>query len=889
MIRLFALALGAVLLLGASIEAEIRSWRVGDAEHPWTLKPVSGRIDLGRGWGVELLADDDGDGLIDEDPVELIDNDGDAFINEDPVDPQVDNDGDGALNEDPINNIDDDGDGQIDEDPVEAFDNDNDGLIDEDGPDPQVDNDGDGLFGEDGIYSDFDDDYDGLQNEDPRNGIDDDGDGLIDEDGPLPQHSTADNQTLWLHPVRLDSLRNLAYLVNQRFIAGEFGGIVPGKAPGRPFMIVPSEFGYRNETADPISPDYWATSAVIGRQDATLMVDSDMTTAYGSALVNRGGVGVNLMGFYNINRIVFRPRPTLPDATIANYYVRAGGTDSVNERVQGIQADRLIIPTVRGEFNPVVKDLRFDPPELLGRIDIVSIDPNGTRVETAEAQFYGEGFATDAVFTSEVIDVGTPTPRIRRYDREIEQFSSSQQSTYLSQFSTDSEGDIVNWGRVRWRGKRIGQDGDVRIQFRVGNTLDTHLYARRLGPGLSDTRDADGNTLDLFSWIKLTDGRIEERELQYNELGANLGSDGTAGWSYWSAPFKFEDGLIDESLPVEQWSNTGVQLPLPGGTRFIQFRILFDSTDDSAIQLDFLEFDYDSPLVDGGVVAEIFPSQVTLGEETSFRYFMRPLFGIGESGSFNRIEIAVPSADTRIDTLFFDGRPWTEIATATTEDQDPLANLQVNRIAPLTDGADSLGQFAQSVVIDPITQTPKLLIKLPQMRSDDFQFGQNIEIVFRSKLFRGSKEFTSSVWNDLVGDQGESIPQPTEGGDATPEVASNALLVVVDEIDQLLKAPNVLPNPFTPNGDGINDEVVFSFDLFLVLDEIDISLGIYDLSGQAIRQLNAADSSAGTVRIGWDGNDENGAKVAPGIYLYYLKIGSDDTANEYSGTISLVY
>mgnify|MGYP007000190872 len=99
----------------------------------------------------------------------------------------------------------------------------------------------------------------------------------------------------WLHPVRLDSLRNLAYLLNQRFISGEFGGIVPGKSPGRPFMVVPSEFGYRNETADPISPDYWSTSAVIGRQDATLMVDSDKTTAYGSALLNRGGVGINLM------------------------------------------------------------------------------------------------------------------------------------------------------------------------------------------------------------------------------------------------------------------------------------------------------------------------------------------------------------------------------------------------------------------------------------------------------------------------------------------------------------------------------------------------------------------------------------------------------------------
>lgn len=889
MTRLFALALCAVLSLNVSVGAEIRSWRIGDAEHPWTLRPVSGDIDLGRGWGVEILADDDGDGLIDEDPVELIDNDGDALINEDPVDPQVDNDGDGLFGEDPVNNLDDDGDGQVDEDPVEAFDNDNDGLIDEDGPDPQIDNDGDGLFGEDGLYSDYDDDYDGLQNEDPRNGIDDDGDGLIDEDGPLPQHDTDANQTLWLRPVRLDSLRNLAYLVNQRFIDGEFGGIVPGKAPGRPFMVVPSEYGYRNETADPISPDYWSVSAQIGRTDATLMVDSNINTAYGSALINRGGVGVNLMGFYHINRIVFRPRPTLPDATIANYYVRAGGPESINERVQSIQPNMLIVPTVRGEYNPIVKDLRFDPPHLLGRIDIVSIDPNGTRIETAEAQFYGEGYATDAIFTSEVIDVGTPTPRIRRYDREIEQFSASEESAYLGQFDIDTPGDIVNWGRVRWRGRRLGDDSNVRIQFRVGNTLDPRLYARRLGPGLSDTRDADGNSLNLFSWIKLTDGRIDERELQYNELGANVGEDGTDGWSYWSAPFKFEDGLIDESLPPEQWKSTGVQLPLAGGTRYIQFRILFDSTVESAIQLDFLEFDYDSPLVGGGVVAEIFPSQVALGEETSFRYFVRPLFGAREVNSFNRIEISVPSTETRIDTLRFDGQVWTEVEAPATGEADPLATVEVGRLAPIADGADSLGQFSQSVVIDPITQMPKLLIKLPQMRSADFQFGQNIEIVFRSKLFRGSKEFTSTVWNDQGGALDESIPQPTRSGDATPDIATNAVLVVVDEINELLKAPDVLPNPFTPNGDGINDEVVFSFDLFLVIDQIDIELGIYDLSGRLVRRLDAIDRSAGNIQVRWDGNDDNGAKTAPGIYLYYLKIDSDDTAGEYSGTISLAY
>jgi hypothetical protein len=888
MVRFLALALAAMPFFSIAANAEIRSWRVGDAEHPWTLRPVSGRIDFGRSWAVELLVDDDGDGLIDEDPIELIDNDGDALFNEDGPDPQIDNDGDGLLNEDPVNNIDDDGDGQIDEDPAELFDNDFDGLIDEDGPDPQIDNDGDGLLNEDGFFSNLDDDYDGVQNEDPPNGVDDDGDGLIDEDGPLPVHDATSNVTTWLQPIRLDSLRNLSYLVNQRYLEGEFGGIAPGRSPERPFMVVPSEFGFRRESADPISADYWGTSAVITRADATKMADGNPSTAYGSALLNRGGVGVNLMGFYYINRIVFRPRPTLPDATIANYYINAATPNTIDNRNENLQASRLIIPLVQGEFNPTVKDISLDPPQLLGRIDIISRDPNGIRVETAEAQLYGDGFPVDGAFISEMIDVGTPQPRVRRYDREIEQFANSDRDNFISQFP-DEPGNQVNWGRVRWRGRRINDKGNVRIQFRVGNTLDTHVYARRLGPGLSDTRDENGIPLDLFTWIKLADGRVEGKDLQYNEFGADLGSDGRAGWSFWSAPFKFEDGLIDESLPAEEWKNAGVQLPLPGGTRYVQFRILFDSTQESAIQLDFIEFDYDSPLVAGGVLTEIFPAQVPLGEETSFRYFMRPLFSQEEVNSFNRIEIAVPSMDTRIETLFFDGQEWNEQSVETSATSDPLVNTRLGRLAPASAGADSLGQFAQSTVLDPVSQTPKLLIKVPQMRPADFQFGQNIEIVFRSKLFRGSKEFTSSVWNDATGDINSAIPQPTTSGDATPDIATNAVLVVVNDIDQILQAPNVLPNPFTPNGDGLNDEIVFSFDLFLVLEQIDVQLTIYDLSGRPIHRLETANSSAGSVQIRWDGRDANGNLVPPGLYLYHLEVGSDDAASEYSGTISLVY
>ena len=884
MIRLLVAVLG-IAFVSSDGYTEIKRWRIGDDVHPWTLRPVTGRLDLGRSWAVELIADDDGDGLIDEDPVELVDNDDDGQLNEDPVDPQVDNDNDGQLNEDPANGSDDDQDGLIDEDPPEFFDNDLDGLIDEDGPDPQFDNDGDGRLNEDGLYTPFDDDWDGQLNEDPANTLDDDGDGLIDEDPPLPEHSQG--VTTWLRPVRLDSLRNLAYLLNQRFKAGEFGGIIPGKDPQRPFMVVPSEHGFRREIADPISADYWATAQVIGRVDAEKSVDGNLRTEYGSALYGRGGVGINLMGYYYLNRIVFRPRPTLPASTIANYYIRYGDLTTIDSRSETIQARKTLVPVTNGQFNPVVKDIRFNPPFVAGRLDVVSVDPKGTYVETAEAGYFGDGYAIDGRYTSAIIDVGTPTPRIRRYDREIEQFAGSQRDAYESQFPLNVAGDRVNWGKVRWRGRRDSRDGDVRIQFRVGNSLDTHIYARRLGPGLSDTQDENGNPLDLFSWIKLPEGRVPERELQYNELGVDLGDDGPLGWSFWSAPFKLEDALIDESLPESEWRNAGVQLPLPGGTRYIQFRIFFDSAQHSAALLDFIEFDYDAPLVSGGIVAEIFPPYASLGEETSFRYFVRPFFNQSEATSFNRIEIAVPSTDTRIDTLRFDGQDWAEIAAGTAADL--LRDVHPTRLAPAEGRSDSLGQFAQSLTSDPLTGSSKLHLKLPAMGAEHFRLGENIEIVFRSKIFRGSEEFTSTVWNDQIDNGVEFIPQPTEDGDATPDIATNARLVVADEINQLIESPYIAPNPFTPNGDGINDEVNFFFNLVRLLEPVNVQVNIYDLSGRPIAQIHTGGSYASNVQIKWDGRESHGQLASPGIYLYRLVADSDATSTAYTGALSLVY
>ena len=68
----YGLPIFSLLLLAdlPGIDAEIRRHRVGDAEHPWILIPVTGRLNWGQPWAVEIITDDDGDGLIDEDSEE---------------------------------------------------------------------------------------------------------------------------------------------------------------------------------------------------------------------------------------------------------------------------------------------------------------------------------------------------------------------------------------------------------------------------------------------------------------------------------------------------------------------------------------------------------------------------------------------------------------------------------------------------------------------------------------------------------------------------------------------------------------------------------------------------------------------------------------------------
>ncbi|KAA3620417.1 MAG: hypothetical protein DWQ05_00300 [Calditrichaeota bacterium] len=94
--------------------------------------------------------------------------------------------------------------------------------------------------------------------------------------------------------------------------------------------------------------------------------------------------------------------------------------------------------------------------------------------------------------------------------------------------------------------------------------------------------------------------------------------------------------------------------------------------------------------------------------------------------------------------------------------------------------------------------------------------------------------------------------------------------VKVDQGSQFciqVREPNldVLPNPFTPNGDGKNDDLVFEREGGIP----DIwEITIMDRAGRIIQKLeNGKDR--------WNGRDFNGAPVLPGAYLYIIRNGNE--------------
>ena len=105
-----------------------------------------------------------------------------------------------------------------------------------------------------------------------------------------------------------------------------------------------------------------------------------------------------------------------------------------------------------------------------------------------------------------------------------------------------------------------------------------------------------------------------------------------------------------------------------------------------------------------------------------------------------------------------------------------------------------------------------------------------------------------------------------------------ALTVFVPEIsqfDSMIRRFDLTTSAFTPNGDGINDAVDISLEVFKLTSSRALEVRIYTLDG---RRVWGSDQMvlSGRSAVPWNGVNDIGQVVPPGLYICQVRLDADD-------------
>ena len=162
---------------------------------------------------------------------------------------------------------------------------------------------------------------------------------------------------------------------------------------------------------------------------------------------------------------------------------------------------------------------------------------------------------------------------------------------------------------------------------------------------------------------------------------------------------------------------------------------------------------------------------------------------------------------------------------------------------------------------------------------------ERLRVTFRTR----SLLFTTFLEGQLI-DTGGRLPQNIAEGDANEEVSTNSLRVFFSGSGgNVINAFTMAPAVISPNGDGINDEGVFSTSIIRLVEATNVNLAIYDLSGRVIREVANTPRRAGSFEDPWDGRDQAGNLVAPGIYVARLSVMAGREGLSQTRIVHVVY
>ena len=321
----------------------------------------------------------------------------------------------------------------------------------------------------------------------------------------------------------------------------------------------------------------------------------------------------------------------------------------------------------------------------------------------------------------------------------------------------------------------------------------------------------------------------------YNKLA--LGARGgithdTAAWAFWSAAHDFAAG----------------EGPIAGAgpRQFVQVRADFTSSQHASGRLDWVELAVSIPPVAQQAIAEIMPSVVPPGAAAAFTYKVKASVANDDLG-FDRLAIDTPARVQSVDDVRLSGQP---VAFDVVQSDDTGFVLAV----PLLDA-----QRTQEV----------------------------LEVDFHSSVFQFGTVFTGRVFNSQ---HPAEVPQALAWGDADGVPSSERLRVDLTRLGTgPLGALSVDPGVFSPNGDGINDVVEIGCDVLNLSGSSSVVCWVYDVSGRRLGLVDASWLGSGRYVGVWDGRDENGSLLPPGLYVVGLRVETDQGTTQRQAVVSLVY
>ena len=321
------------------------------------------------------------------------------------------------------------------------------------------------------------------------------------------------------------------------------------------------------------------------------------------------------------------------------------------------------------------------------------------------------------------------------------------------------------------------------------------------------------------------------------------------------------DGEEDFADADAGWSAplTHGGIPFPAGEpgRLLQFRVNMETRDERRTpifrRLSLEYSDADLPVTRASSWA--YPNEAPMGVDTTFTVTIDLVMGAGDLG-VERLQISVP-AEAAVDPADIEG---TDVALASWQSTQDTLTL---------------------VFTDPLTSSGQLVVPLETRTYSNLH-------EFRAFVFSPGSDNPLNVRQDRG-------PDPLTGQARSWE------LVATSTQDRVLSQVRPTPAVLTPNGDGINDDTVIEFVLAKVDLARQVRVQIADLAGNPVADLSVGRLPSGSYRRStnaglqesspgrWDGTDDAGELVPPGLYLYRIEVELDRGDEVAVGVVGVAY